>query len=148
MASSSTDKISLKVPLDAAGIKDFKPDKDVKVLAVDSKGAVQEQRVRLSGEGKGTATFSFASTPGAVRVVVGPGDATADELQALQTISVSVSARAWAGGKTLTLSPIAISAHYWWWWLIWCRAASSRFAAGSSAPTAARFPGRRSAPMT
>jgi len=121
MAKSTQGGFTLHVPLDASGIKDFKPDKAVKVVAVDSKGAAQEQLVQLSTDGKGSATFSFAARPGVVQVVIGPGDATADELRALQTISVSVSARAWQDSNALTLSPIAISARYWWWWLIWCR---------------------------
>jgi hypothetical protein len=70
----ATDKISLKVPLDASSIKDFKPDKEVKVVAVDSESAIKEQLVRLSTEGKGTATFSYTSTPGVLRVVVDPRD--------------------------------------------------------------------------
>jgi len=121
MAKSTQGGFTLHVPLDASGIKDFKPDKAVKVVAVDSKGAAQEQLVQLSTDGKGSATFSFAARPGVVQVVIGPGDATANELRALQTISVSVSARAWQDSNALTLSPIAISARYWWWWLIWCR---------------------------
>jgi hypothetical protein len=121
MARTTHGGFSLHVPLDASGVKDFKPDKAVKVVALDSTGAAQEQLVRLSADGKGSASFSFATRPGTVRVVVGPEDATATELQALQTISVSVSARAWQDSNPLTLSPIAISAYYWWWWLIWCR---------------------------
>ena len=121
MASNPDSGFKLHVPLDASGIKDFKPDKAVKVVAFDSKGAAQEQLVKLSAVGKGDATFAFKTKPGALRVVAGPEDATAKELQSLQTISVSVSAHAWQDARTLTLSAIVISDYYWRWWLIWCR---------------------------
>jgi hypothetical protein len=121
MATSSQARFTLHVPLDASAVKDFKPEKEVKVIAVANTSAVQDQQVRLSTDGKGTANFSFASRPGVLRVAVGPGDATPEELQNLQTISVNVSARAWGERNSLTLSPVTISAYYWWWWLIWCR---------------------------
>jgi hypothetical protein len=111
----------LVVPLDASGITDFKPEKDIKVLAIDSAGTEQEAMVRLSEGGKGIARFSFDAQPGTVRVIVGPGDASAKELQALQTINLNVSASAWRDGGELTLSPVIIGPYYWWWWLVWCR---------------------------
>jgi hypothetical protein len=114
-------RFSLHVPLDASGIQDFKPDKAVKVVAFVGKGAAQEAVVRLNADGKGSAHFSFDARPGVVRVVVGPEDATADELKVLQTIGANVSPRAWGASDKLTLSPVVIPARYWWWWLIWCR---------------------------
>jgi len=110
MAVTTEGRFRLHVPLDASSIRDFKPDKRVKVVALDSAGRGQEHTVQLSADGKGNATFSFAARPSVVRVVVGPEDATVAELQALQTISVSISPRAWQDSDTLTLSPLR-SAH-------------------------------------
>lgn len=121
MANTAESGFTLHVPLDASSIRDFRPDKAVKVIAFEAKGGAQEQLVKLSAEGKGDATFAFKAKPGSLRIVAGPEDATAKELQNLQTLSVSVTARAWQDGRTLTLSPIAISDYYWRWWLIWCR---------------------------
>src|SRR5437870_10008448 len=111
----------LTVPLDASGIKDFKPEKPVKVAAFDSRGRAHEATVRLSPQGKGTATFSFEEHPGTLRVVVGPEDASAEQLKGLQTIGVTVSIRNWQGASELEVAPIAITSYYWWWWLWWCR---------------------------
>src|SRR5882724_11811438 len=94
--------VTLHVPLDASGIKDFKPDEDIKVLAVGKDGS-REERVRLGKDGKGAVSFTFERQPGGIRVVVGPGNATAQELQDLQSISVSVSAGAWRGKDTLSI---------------------------------------------
>ncbi len=71
-------------------------------------------------KGQGQATLAFEGNPGGVRVVVGPHNATEEELKNLQTISVDVSPSRWKE-NTFRLSPILISAYYWWWWWWWCR---------------------------
>ena len=54
-------------------------------------------------------------------VIVGPDDATDDELIGLQTINVDVPARRWGGKQELVLPAIQITPYYWFWWLRWCR---------------------------
>lgn len=112
-------KYSLEVPLDASGIQDFRPDLPLKVLIKTSKAA-QSQEVKLTDKGQGSATFDFDGPPGSVRVLVGPADASDEEIEGLQTLSVDVSTRLLAerGAK---LAPILIPPYYWWWWRIWCR---------------------------
>jgi hypothetical protein len=110
----------LEIGLDASGIKDFKPDQQVKVVAIDGKGAAQETVTTLSASGKGTATLTFPENPGALRVLIGPENASAEEFEGLQTIRMDVSARNWEAGTEVKL-PITISPYYWWWWYRWCR---------------------------
>ncbi len=114
-------ELRLEVPLDASGVEDFKPDMPVKVVLVSGEDrVVASQSVKLDAKGGGKAVFSVADSPGAVRVVVGPGDADDQDLVHLQTISRALPARALAGGA-LKLTPILISSYYWWWWRRWCR---------------------------
>ena len=115
-------KFKLEIPLDASGIKDFKPERPVKVVAYDRSGkAVGAAEVGLDGKGQGHATLAFEANPGALQVVLGPATASSDELKGLQTISVNVPSTRWREGDAVRLSPIAITAHYWWWWWRWCR---------------------------
>jgi hypothetical protein len=111
----------LRIPLDASGVHNFKPERAVKVAAYDSKGRAYEVLVKLDAKGNGTAVLSFKENPGSLKVAVGPESATAEQLKVLQTISLDVARRHWAGKNSLTLSPVVISAYYWWWWLHWCR---------------------------
>ena len=116
------DKFSLEIPLDASGIKDFKPDRPVKVVAYDRAGkALSSTEARLDAKGRGHATLNFDSNPGAIQVALGPATARDEELRGLQTISVSVPSTRWRGSNKVTLSPIAITSYYWWWWWRWCR---------------------------
>ena len=85
------------------------------------KDARTEDVVTLDAKGQGTASLSFDAAAGNLRVVVGPEDATAEQMRALQTISVDVTRRQWEGKAELTLAPILISSYYWWWWWRWCR---------------------------
>jgi hypothetical protein len=121
MAKSKNGEFRLHVPLDASGVKDFKPDRTVKAVAFDARGHVKEETVKFDKDGKGKASFTISETPGRLRVVVGPPNASAEQLKGLQTIAVDVSAGQWAGKNELTLTPIPISAYYWWWWFWWCR---------------------------
>jgi hypothetical protein len=53
-------KFILEVPLDASGIKDFKPDQPVKVVAYNGQGkTVRSAEARLDAKGKGSATLTF-----------------------------------------------------------------------------------------
>ena len=112
-------KFSLEVPLDASGIQGFKPEQPVKVLVKSSKGA-QSQTVQLSEKGLGCATFSFPEPPGSLHILVGPHDASDEELTGLQTLNVDVSTRLLSDPE-FKLPPIRIPPYFWWWWLIWCR---------------------------
>jgi hypothetical protein len=111
----------LTVPLDASSIENFKPDQPVKVAVQDRTGALQSHLVELDSVGHGTATFSFAAHPGTVRVILGPHNASDQDLTRLQTIAVSVAARQWADRSELTLAPVQIAPYFWHWWFIWCR---------------------------
>ncbi|NOZ38255.1 MAG: hypothetical protein GXP11_09380, partial [Gammaproteobacteria bacterium] len=66
------DGFELAVPLDASGIDNFKPEKDVKVVVKDAEGVLRSQNVRLDKGGKGTATLVFPEKPGSLVVFVGP----------------------------------------------------------------------------
>lgn len=111
----------LIVPLDASGIDGIEPDSEVKVLVIDGEGATQSECVRLDKKGAGSATFNFPRNPGSSRIVVGPADASDVELGGLQTLSVNLTARRWAGQPELRITPIVISSYYWYWWRRWCR---------------------------
>jgi hypothetical protein len=114
-------KFKLSVPVDASTVGDLGSAPKVKVVAFGANGQVREDTVKLSPQGKGTATFAFEEPPGSVRLVLGPEQATNEELKGLQTISTSISSRAWQGKAELELQPITISSYYWWWWISWCR---------------------------
>ena len=53
-------------------------------------------------------------------MIVGPHDATDEEIVGLQTLSVP-SRRAFSSSAKLRLPAIIIPPYYWWWWLRWCR---------------------------
>ena len=114
--------ITLEIPLDASSVEDFEPEGSVKVALVQGDKVLSSQETKLDAKGQGRAVFKLDKTPGSPRVIVGPGDATDDELLGLQTISRSISSRALrrVDGR-LTISPIIISSYYWWWWRRWCR---------------------------
>lgn len=115
-------KFRLEVPLDASGIKDFKPERPVKVVAYDRNGKpVSSAQSELDSKGQGRATLAFNANPGAIQVVLGPANASDEELRGLQTISVNVPSTRWRESDSVKLSPVVITAHYWWWWWRWCR---------------------------
>ena len=116
-----TGEFRLDVPLDASGIEDFKPEQPVKVLALAGDRPLASQTVKLDAKGYGTARLTLSERPGALRVIVGPHDASDEELAGLQTINVNVSARQWLGKSALQLTPVLIPPYYWHWWFIWCR---------------------------
>lgn len=115
------DYYQLVVPIDASGIEDFKPEQDVKIVAKDRSGTVHSQTVKLSRKGHGEAAFQFGENPGSVHIVMGPADATDEEMFGLQTLNFRVSSRHWRDNAELTLQSTLIPAYYWYFWLRWCR---------------------------
>jgi len=111
------DGFRLEVPLDASGIKGFKPDRAVKVLAIDARGHTWIATVALDPKGKGIATFHLTEAPGNLRVVVGPESATEKQMKMFRGLCAEVAADRWEGCRNLKIPPIPISAFYWWWWL-------------------------------
>src|SRR6185369_3440268 len=64
-------KFKLTVPIDGSAIPGIDKGHPLKVAAIDAKGNVVSQVVRLEG-GKAVATLSFAAQPEGLRVLVGP----------------------------------------------------------------------------
>ena len=106
----------LTVPLDASEIEGFKPEVGVKVGLLDRHGAVQSQVVKLDEKGKGAATFNFREQPGSLRLIVGPENASDEELTGLQTLTTNIDPRQWQSRAELDLTAIRITPYYWWWW--------------------------------
>lgn len=121
MANNEKGDFKLVIPLDASSVEDFKPEQPVKVLAKDTKGSLYSQKVKLNAKGQGTATFNFSESPGALGILVGPADASDEEMSGLQTIGLNVSSRQWKDITELKLPAIQIKPYYWFWWLRWCR---------------------------
>lgn len=110
----------LVVPLDAAGVEGFTPDQRLKVVFVGADDVVRAETVALGKDGRGSVTFAL-DRPLSGRVLVGPADASDDDLQGMQTLAADVGVRAWRQAAELTLAPIVISSYYWHWWPRWCR---------------------------
>jgi hypothetical protein len=110
-------KFQLTVPVDASGIEGVEKGHPLKVAAVDARGRVVSQIVRLEA-GKATATFAFDDRPEGLRILVGPRDAADDEIDKLQTLAVTVPEMT---RPELALAPIKITPFYWDWWGRWCR---------------------------
>jgi len=110
----------LRVPVDASGIEDRSEIKALKAVLMGKEGVVAASGVKLGRDGTGIAEFKL-DRPISGRVIVGPPDADDDEMQGLQTLSVDVSARLWAGQAALTLERLVVQPWYWAWWLRWCR---------------------------
>jgi hypothetical protein len=112
---------TLVVPLDASGVADFKPERALKVAIVGDKGRViASEKVQLDAKGQGEVRFPFPAPPGNVRVLVGPDDASDDEIVGLQTLGVTAPADLFREA-VVTLPPIRITDFYWYHWLRWCR---------------------------
>lgn len=115
------DTYKLVVPLDASGIGDREPGELVKVAARTGDGKIVSASVKLERGGTGRATLGFASAPKALHVAIGPADASDEELMALQTMTLNVTARQWAGKRALELAPVVLPPYHWYWWRRWCR---------------------------
>ena len=90
--------VELTVPIDASEIDDRSGLKRLKVLLVSSDGKTQSTEVKLDDKGKANAEFRL-DRPMAGRVIVGPQDATDDELQGLQTLAADVPLRTWGTSR-------------------------------------------------
>lgn len=110
----------LVVPLDAQGVDGFTTDQPVKVLARYAGGKTVSAPAEFDGSGKGRATLTFPEVPGPLTLLVGPGEASDDELQALQTLRQEIPRRLWDGAE-LTVPAISVPAYWWTWWPRWCR---------------------------
>ena len=118
----SKNELVLIVPLDAAEVAgDEQGAQALKVAVVRGDEVLGTQTVRVQPGGGAEATFRFDAPQGEVRVLVGPEDAPDEDLVGLQTISASVSPRAWREPGELRLSPLRIAPFYWFWWRRWCR---------------------------
>ncbi|HEX6738800.1 MAG TPA: carboxypeptidase-like regulatory domain-containing protein, partial [Vicinamibacteria bacterium] len=112
---------TLHVPLDVSKLEDVGKGSQLKVVVADARGGLRSQVVSLEGKGVPEATFHFEGQPGATRVLVGPPDASDEEMTGLQTLALTVSSRHWAGAREVRLGPVAVSQFYWAWWRRWCR---------------------------
>jgi hypothetical protein len=113
-------KTKITVPIDASSIETIEKGQQLKVVAIDDKGARQAQTVRLDGK-KAAATFTYDAAPQGLRVYVGPSDAADDELDKFQNAATAtVSPRALSKAE-VTLEPIVIRLPQWEWWWRWCR---------------------------
>ena len=121
MAVESIKGFKLGIPLDASQVVGYTPDQPLKVAIRKRDGSVEEAVVKLDKAGQGTAALSFAEHPGGGRITIGPAEASAEELFALQTLTVDVPAKQWGEKRELLLPPIRIPPYYWHWWRRWCR---------------------------
>src|SRR5688572_209646 len=104
---------TLVVPLDASGVADFKPERGLKVAVVGEKGRViASEKTTLDAKGRAEVRFAFAAPPGNVRVLVGPDDASDEEILGLQTLGASVSANQFREA-VVTLPSLRITDFYW-----------------------------------
>lgn len=115
-----TGKFRLILPLDASEIEGFKPEQDLKVLALSADGAIASEIVKLDQKGQGRASFAFAEQPEGLQLFVGPTDASDEELLGMQTLELSVPTLPLPEPE-LILPPLRIPPFYWFWWLRWCR---------------------------
>ncbi len=115
--SENREGFQLEVPLDASGVKGIRPERAVKIIAVDDKGITWTAKVMLDTKGEGTAALHFEEAPGNLRVMVGPEYATSKQMKTFRGLSVEVPAETWKGDRSLKVPPISISPFYWWWWL-------------------------------
>ena len=111
----------ITIPLDASGIDGLDPKQPIKVLLAAGGEPIASEEVTIGQEGQAHVSFEVEERPRGLRVIVGPGDASDEDLLGLQTIGVDVPLRRWQGGDELVLPPIRITPFYWFWWLRWCR---------------------------
>lgn len=110
----------ITIPLDASDIEGLEPEQPIKVLLAAGGKPIAAEEVTI-GKGQAEVSFEVEGQPRGLRVVVGPADATDEELLGLQTIGIDVPSRRWQGRDELVLPPIRITPYYWFWWLRWCR---------------------------
>jgi len=120
MATQSQREYRLEVSLDASSIADRKSGQAVQVVVQDARGKLHSARATITEKGSGDVSFTFPEHPGSLHVIVGPHDATPEEMTALQTVVVDLPKGRW-GDKPVLKLPIIIPPYYWFWWLRWCR---------------------------
>lgn len=113
-------EVRLNIRLDAGGVEDFTPDQEVRVLARYSGGKTVSAEAEFDRSGQGKARLAFPEMPGEVTLLVGPAEASDEELQALRTLRQDIPRRLWEGPE-LTLPAIPVPAYWWTWWRRWCR---------------------------
>ena len=112
---------TLSIPVDASELEDFEPGTVIKVAAEMKDGSIVSQSLKLSESGKGSAKLEFKEQPGTLRVAVGPGDASDEELMGLQTINFNITPQRWREESNIKIAAVRISPHYWLLWRRWCR---------------------------
>ena len=112
---------ALEIPLDASQIEDRGSSAQVKVLVVADGKISQSQIVKLDKKGKGTAAFKFKKAPRHTAVYFGPESAGDDELDKMETLSLTIGGDRWRESSVLQLKPVLIPLLYWRKWLYWCR---------------------------
>jgi hypothetical protein len=115
----------LEVSIDASGIEGRAPRHMLKVLAYRGTEPLQSAVVHLDGRGEGAVVLACAESPGALRVAVGPADATDAQLIGAQTLGVDVAAHRWEATRVVRLA-VKVPQFYWSWWLLWSRRFSIR----------------------
>jgi hypothetical protein len=110
----------LEIPLDASKIEDYQPGQNVKVVV---RGARQTQSrvVGFDDKRQACAQFHFAEAPGPLAVLLGPAEATDDEIAGMQTLTIQIASREWAAKRALKITPIVIPPLYWHRWPLICR---------------------------
>jgi hypothetical protein len=111
----------LTVPVDASGVEEREEGQPLKVAAIDVAENVSSDTIKLDVDGRGSITFTFDQQPGRLRVVVGPEDASDDELAGMQTLSADVPAILWRERRELEINPLIVTPYFWHWWRRWCR---------------------------
>ena len=111
----------LVIPISTSDVDDVTAGKSVKILALDRDGSYEVDVVKMDSKGKGKASLTFSEKPTALRVLLGPENASDDDLQRMQTLEFNLSSRQIGTSKQLDLEQIKINSYYWHWWLRWCR---------------------------
>jgi hypothetical protein len=115
------EKFQLVIPLDASGVKEFTPDQEVKVVIQLKDRSIIEQVGKFDAEKKAEIVFGFKEIPSAVCAILGPAEATANELLKMDTLRINVPPRLWIRQTRVVLPPVRIAPYYWNWWRIWCK---------------------------
>ncbi|MBC8085991.1 MAG: carboxypeptidase regulatory-like domain-containing protein [Phycisphaerae bacterium] len=111
----------LTIPLDASGIEGLDAKQPVKVLLTSGGKPIASREVTFDKGQQAQVAFDVDTKQSGLRVIVGPADATDDELTGLQTIGVDVPRRRFGTREELQIPAIRITPYYWFWWLRWCR---------------------------
>jgi hypothetical protein len=111
----------ITIPLDASGIDNLDTKQPVKVLLTSDGKALASKVVALDEKGQALLSLDVDGRAPGLRVIVGPADASDDDLLGLQTLAVDVPSRRWLGRDELVIPALRITPYYWFWWLRWCR---------------------------